>query len=62
MISSCISNRSATGFSKRSAHRCLPLSGIDKLYVYPKPVAGTLYRAFEHVADIQLAPDQTDID
>jgi hypothetical protein len=31
--------------------------GVDQLYVDPKPIAATLHRAFEHVADVQLAPD-----
>ncbi len=37
-------------------------SGIDKLHVYPKPISATLYRAFEHVADVQLPPDLPYID
>ena len=35
--------------------------GIDQLHVHPKPVAATLHRAFEHVADVQLAPDLFEI-
>ena len=31
--------------------------GIDQLHVHPKPVAAALHRAFQHVADVQLAPD-----
>ena len=34
---------------------------IDKLHVDPKPVTATLYRAFEHVADIQLPPDLANV-
>ena len=35
--------------------------GVDQLHVHPKPVAATLHRAFEHVADVQLAPDLLDV-
>ena len=35
--------------------------GIDKLHVDPKPVTATLYRTFEHVADVQLQPDLANV-
>ena len=35
--------------------------GVDQLHVHPKPVAATLHRAFEHVADVQLAADLLEI-
>ena len=35
--------------------------GVDQLHVHPKAVAATLHRAFEHVADVQLAPDLLEI-
>ena len=35
--------------------------GIDQLHVHPKPVAAPLHRAFEHVADVQLAADLFEI-
>ena len=31
--------------------------GVDQLHIDPKPVAATLHRAFEHIADVQLASD-----
>jgi len=36
--------------------------GINKLRVDPKPIAASLYRAFEHVADVQFAADLLEID
>ena len=36
--------------------------GIDELHVYAKPISATLYRAFEHVTHVQLAPDLPEID
>ena len=36
--------------------------GVDQLDVDPKPVAATLHRTFEHVADVQLAPDLLHVD
>ena len=36
-------------------------SSIDKLHVHSKPVAVALYRAFEHVANVQLPPDLPDV-
>ena len=29
--------------------------GVDQLHIHPKAVAATLHRAFEHIADVQLA-------
>ena len=36
--------------------------GVDQLHVHPKPVAAALHRAFEHVADVQFAPDLFHVD
>jgi len=36
--------------------------GVDQLYVDPKPVAATLYRAFQHIADVQFTTDPLHID
>ena len=30
--------------------------GVDQLHVHPETAAASLYRAFERIADIQLAP------
>ncbi len=35
--------------------------GIDKLHVHPQPVAATLYRTFERVADVQFTTDLFEI-
>ena len=34
---------------------------VDQLHTHPEPVAATLHRAFEHVADVQLASELFEI-
>jgi hypothetical protein len=36
--------------------------GIDKLHVHPEPAPAALHGAFEHVTDVQLAPDLPEVD
>ena len=50
------------GFVEALGPKVIGAFGIDKLHVHPKPVAATLYRAFEHVADVQLAPNLLEVD
>src|ERR1700733_9376232 len=40
------------------------IAGFDvyQLRVDPKPVAATLHRTFEHIADVQLTPDLLHVD
>jgi hypothetical protein len=45
------------GLSNRSAQSF----GIDKLHVHPEPVAATLYRTFERVADVEFMTDLFEI-
>ena len=60
-ISSCISNKSAIGLVEPLGPQAMARFGADQLNVQPEPVATTLHRAFEHVADVQLAPDLLDV-
>ena len=50
------------GFVETFGPQMIAGFGIDKLHVHPKPVAATLHRAFQHVADVQLAADLLEID
>jgi hypothetical protein len=35
--------------------------GVNQLHIYPKPIATTLHRTFEHIANVQLAANLPEI-
>ena len=61
-IWSCSSNTSSSEPSKRSAHRCAPVSASINCAVMRTRPPPFLHRAFEHVAHAQFAPDLLHVD
>src|SRR6267142_755239 len=45
------------GFIEALRPKMYTALGVDQLHVHPKPLAATLSRALEHIADGQLPPD-----
>ena len=59
---SCSSKTSSSEPSNRSAQRCAPVAASISCAGDAHPIAGFAHRAFEDIADTELAPDLLHVD